>query len=973
MWRRCLWACCVVCSASSASAQEPTISEVRFEQEGRPLVDPALTDLIETTVGKPVSVRDVRETILHVMSLDRFDDVQVFREETGTSVRLRYVLVPRHTVDRVEFRGMLGVSEGDLRRVIADRFGDTPRASRAREVADALKAAYRDRGYPNVTVTPNVEETHDPHRATMAIAIQAGARASIVDLRILQTDGDDNGKIAGAPEIRTGQPYSKETVDAELEQWAARLRATGYYEARATHGVTFPPDGAVVSISLTLGPRVMVAFSGDPLPEKERERLVPIRTEASADEDLLEDSARAIEDYLFARGYRDAAVTYARETRNGEVRITFDVKRGPRYLVDEIVIMGNAGVPVLELRQLLRGKEGEPFVQVAFDTGVKSIENLYRTRGFSRAQVRLTVVEMAPESPTERDRRVNVTVQVAEGSRTLVRAVTFQGNMVLNETELRGFLTLTPAQPFSTEVLATDRDRIELEYRNRGYESVGVIPNATLIEDGVQVDVRFEITEGPQILVDHVIIVGNERTSRRTIERELLLRPGEPLGLSATVESRSRLVALGLFRRVDIEELRHGAELRRDVRVRVSEARPTSIGGGGGVEGGFRLRQDEGGVAVEQFELSPRGFFEIGRRNLWGKNRAVNLFTRVSLRSRDVTKDGVLVTDPAEQIGYGFNEYRVVGTFREPRVLNSSADVLVTGILEQAVRSSFNFARREMRADAGFRVSRIYSLVGRYSFERTELFDEQFKPEEQPIIDRLFPQVRLSTLSGSLIRDTRDDVVDASRGTLFIVDSDLATRGIGSEVGFVKTYIQGFGFRRVPGTRRIVVAYGARLGLAHGFPRVVATVPVPSSPDTSVSPPPIITIVQDLPASERFFAGGDTTVRGFALDRLGDESTISPSGFPTGGNGVVIFNAEWRMALLGPLQGVGFLDAGNVVAKAGDLNLAKLRTAAGFGLRYRSPVGPIRIDLGFKLDRRELSPGRLERRSIVHISMGQAF
>ncbi len=372
-------------------------------------------------------------------------------------------------------------------------------------------------------------------------------------------------------------------------------------------------------------------------------------------------------------------------------------------------------------------------------------------------------------------------------------------------------------------------------------------------------------------------------------------------------------------------------------------------------------------LAEERFEVVPRGFFEVGRRNLWGKNRAVNLFTRVSFRNRDVglNEDGTPAPESTAS-GYGFNEYRVVATFREPRVFGSRTDVLVTGILEQAIRSSFNFARRELRAEAGLRLTPVYSLSGRYSFERTELFDERFTTDEdQGLIDRVFPQVRLSILSSSFLRDTRDDLVDASRGTLITTTADLAMRAIGSEVGFVKTYFEAFSFRQLPTTRRAVLALGARLGLANGFPRVV------TSEDDSGAP--VVTLVDDIPVSKRFFAGGDTTVRGFSLDRLGDESTISPQGFPTGGNGVVILNGEMRVGVVGPLQAVGFMDAGNVVARASDLRLSDLRTTAGFGIRYRSPVGPIRLDLGFKLDRRELAPGRLERRSVWHISMGQAF
>ena len=132
-------------------------------------------------------------------------------------------------------------------------------------------------------------------------------------------------------------------------------------------------------------------------------------------------------------------------------------------------------------------------------------------------------------------------------------------------------------------------------------------------------------------------------------------------------------------------------------------------------------------------------------------------------------------------------------------------------------------------------------------------------------------------------------------------------------------------------------------------------------------------MVTDVPASERFFAGGDSTVRGFVLDRLGTEDTLNDQGFPTGGNGLVVLNAELRTPYWKGLGGVGFLDAGNVFRRASDVSLADLRPAPGFGLRYRSPLGPLRVDFGFNLDRRMLASGTRERGTVFHISLGQAF
>ena len=145
-------------------------------------------------------------------------------------------------------------------------------------------------------------------------------------------------------------------------------------------------------------------------------------------------------------------------------------------------------------------------------------------------------------------------------------------------------------------------------------------------------------------------------------------------------------------------------------------------------------------------------------------------------------------------------------------------------------------------------------------------------------------------------------------------DLDLAARWIGSEVGYVKTFTQAYTYRRVRGTSGIILAGGARLGLATGFERSVERLNEDGTPVLDPDGQPIYDTVKDLPASERFFAGGDTTVRGFALDRLGTESTLDSNGFPTGGNALMILNAEVRVPVTRTLGGVVFVDAGNVFA-----------------------------------------------------------
>jgi outer membrane translocation and assembly module TamA len=180
-------------------------------------------------------------------------------------------------------------------------------------------------------------------------------------------------------------------------------------------------------------------------------------------------------------------------------------------------------------------------------------------------------------------------------------------------------------------------------------------------------------------------------------------------------------------------------------------------------------------------------------------------------------------------------------------------------------------------------------------------------------------------------------------------------------------------FRPVPRTNQIIFAGSARLGTAVGFVRDVMKVDQDGNPILDENGDPEMETIRDLPASERYFAGGDTTVRGFALDSLGTPETIDKNGFPIGGNAVVIFNAELRVPLFASLGAVGFVDTGNVFARTSDIHFADLRATAGFGLRYRSPVGPIRVDIGFKLRRHEIVPGKPEDPYALHISLGQAF
>lgn len=963
-----LWALAVVTllvatpvSADVADYLGKPVTRVVVEVEGRPVSDAAMLALLESEAGKPLRMRDVRASVAHLFSLGRFADVVVHAAAAANGgVNVRYELVPIHAIERMQFAGLAGVAgvdEAALREAVTERFGASPPATRANEMGAFVAAQLQDRGYRRAVVSARTRVEHTAERSVLWLDVTPGLRTTVSEVRAAG-GGMTPEEVTRRVGMPRGTAYQPRLLETRLERIVESLRAQGYYNARATATPQFSGDDRTASVVVDLvpGPKIRVEFSGDPLPADRRDDLVPVAREGTADEDLLEDSAQRIQEFFRGQGYRDATATFTREAQGDDLVVRFTVSRGPLYRVARVELAGNVNLSTNDLTPALRLREGQVFSAAALSAQTSAIQDIYARRGYGAARA---VADAQPTGNVTDPQQVPVVVriEIAEGVRTVVGTVRIEGNASLATSVLTDGLGLQPGQPFFRTQLVIDQDAIQLKYANAGFRSATVSSSPGLSEDGSVADVRFTIEEGSQVFVDHVLIVGNRRTSTDTIRRELQFKSGDPLGLAAIAESQRRLATLGLFRRTRVTELGHGTETSRDVLITVEEAPVTTIGYGGGLETKPVLRGSAaaGGVASEQLEFAPRAFFEVGRRNLFGKNRSVNVFTRVSFRPQNFGGESASTAGG----GYGFSEYRVIGTYREPRVRGTAADAFLTGTLEQQRRATFNFARRAFTAELLRRLTRQTSFTGNYQLQRTELFDERIAERDRLVVDRLFPQVRLSSFSLSAIRDARDDLIDPTSGTYLSANAQVAGRRIGSEVGYLKSYWTAQVFRSVPQLHQVVVATSLRIGLASGFPRVGTIV---DDDGNQVS-----TTVRDLPASERFFAGGDTTVRGYALDQLGTADTIT-GGFPKGGNALVIFNAELRLPVGRGLGLVGFFDTGNVFARTAAIDLGQLRSSLGFGVRYKSPVGPIRVDVGFKANR---LPG--EDPTAVHISLGQAF
>ncbi len=959
----------LVAGVRPAAAQDPVaayfgrpVAAVHMDVEGRPETSPALLALVAVKPGTLLRPEDVRDSIVRLYGIGRYDNVRVLAADApGGDVDVTFSLTPHHPIDRMAFRGATGLASGELDRLVKEQYNGTiPTEVQPESAASVVQDVLEDEGYLQAGVTASIEQTHNPDRATLVFDVQAGPRATILSTTVRGTSPIPTDRLERQTGTVPGQPYRPRALEVALAGLRDDLRSHGYFTADAGYTPNLVPGGVELTLDVDAGPIVQLRWAGDGPPSgASDEELVPIRRENSADQDLLDDSRQHIVDVFQRQGYWQATVEYTRTT-DGVLVVTFTTHRGPRARLDRVEVTGNRALTDDAVRDLMGLAPGDVLDLSKVQAGERQVTLAYDKLGFYLVKVERLAIEEVPGARSGGDTRVVVRERVTEGPQAHVTAVELTGAQAVPEAALRAVLRLHAGAPYRLIDQVLDRDNLAALYHDRGFRNAGVRVEPTVSADGTQVTIHVGITEGPQIIVDQISVVGNRAISEASIRQALAVHIGEPLSDAALLESQRGILATGQFRSVRIsEQPRLPGETRAHLIITVEEAPPTTWGFGGGLEVRRGVRAAVGGGNEDFLEISPRGSFEIGRRNLGGKNRLLNLFSRVSARPRSAPGDPL-----RDGRGFGFVEYRFALTYQEPRAWRSDTDVLFGATFEQGLRTNFNFIRRAFNAELLHRVTPRVIVSGRYVLDFTQLLDERItNPNDQLLVDRLFPQVRLSMLSSGVSWDRRDQPIDPRRGTLLSADVEVAPRQIGSEVGYAKLFLQASGYQSLSASRRFVLAGRVQAGLARGFERQV------------VDENGVVQTVADLPASQRFYAGGSTTVRGFQTDRLGVAEIIK-NGLSNGGNGVVVLNGELR-TLVGQLFGhdfgvVGFTDVGNVFQKAGDIDLSRLRTAVGFGFRYDSPLGPVRLDFGFKLN--PMTFGDLhERRWEYHLNIGEAF
>ena len=956
----------------------PVVS-VGLQIEDRPEASEQLRALIDVRPGQPLTLDDIRATVAHFVTLARFEDVRVLAAEVEGGVEVTFRLVPVHPIEAVQFTGDTGLPSIELERLFRQRYGGLlPARERPADIEDVVRDILADEGFRGAAVTAEVVPSHEPERATLLVLVQSGPRATIRTVNVTGTSPLSAEWVTRRVGVAPGLPYRQRAIQTALADLRDDMRGDDYFAAVATH--TFRPVENTHEVDVTLfveaGPRIRILVAPPGAAAlSDVSRL--IKAEGSVDQDLLADTDEALRMKLREEGYWKANVSHRVEDQNGLREITFTVDRGLRYRIAAVDWPDTLQLPRPILDKLMNVQVGEWFDQKRVEDGLYRIRREYNRLGYYLAG--LTPVYKDTSARNAGEAGVIIHPNLVEGPRGYIKDVrfVFAAGPRVPEADVRAVMQSRVGQPFGSDTVMADLDALEDLYANRGFRTTTISIKPEFGADGREVVLVASINEGPQILVGEITVIGNEDIKLAAIMEEITLKPGQPLSTERLEESATRLRQMGVFSRVRIqEEPRLPGETIANLVVLVEEAPARTIGGGGGLEVRSLPRESVGGGFEDYLDFSPRAFFEIGRRNLGGRNRSINFFSRVSfIAPDDQATDGR---------GLGFGEYRITATYRERRAFRTDTDLIGGVTLEQARRATFDFIRQALNGEGLRRLSPTVTLFGRYSLEFTELLNEKIDPADRPLIDRRFPQVRLSILATGLLRDRRDGPIAPTRGTLIGADVEFALPAIGSEVGYAKTFMQASRYQAVTASRRHVLAIRGELGMAHGFRRFIEVIGEEGQPVLGPDGQPVLVPTTDLPASQRFYSGGGTSVRGFQLDRLGVPEILTPDGLSTGGNGLVVLNSEvrsllWndearRVPLIDTFGVVGFLDAGNVFKNAGDIRVQDLRAAVGFGLRVGSALGPIRLDFGFPLRTRVIpATGQREPGWQYHLSIGEAF
>ena len=980
-WRLVWWAALALLTAGAAAAQDaapapaslPAIAKYRgllvraIEFRGMNADEHVMSGLrqrVAQPLNQPLEPRNVSRSLKALFETGRFADLEAEVQQTSpTEATLVFAAKPNYFVRSLNASGApRRPSNAQLLDMSKVQLGQVFTTEKIRDSIAAMKQALVDNGWYQASVS-DAEEFHDATQTVdVVFNVQRGEPATIGQVIVQGTPGYSTAAIRAIAHLHPGDTVSAERLSSAMDRLRKeyssqeRLEAQISIAKRVYHSENNTLDYV---LHIDRGPLVEVRERGGGLSRAQLRRMVPIYEEHAADEDLLNEGRLNIRDYLQTQGYFDAEVNYVTHTDPGgeNVRIVYEIEKGEKHNLTDVVFDGNKYFGTDMLRERIEIQPASwpllphgHYSQEMLGRDADAITALYSSNGFEEVKV----------TPEVKDNYQGVTGRMAvffhidEGPQVLVRNLEVIGNttypgeqlttaLAANATELYNI----SGQPFSQDNIAKDRDSILNFYFNQGFPDVSFEAKATPVSgDPSHEDVTYTIHEGQREYVDRIVTTGLKYTKPFVAGRQFDIHEGQPLSQVKMLDTQRHLYDLGVFNEVRMAvQNPEGDAQYKNLMVQFQEARRWTLTYGLGVEiqsGFLGARTNPQGEAG----ASPRVSLDVNRINFGGRAHTLSFQSHVGR----LEQRGLISYDAPRW--YGHPNLRLTLT----SFYDNSLDV-----------RTFTSKRLEGSIQLEQVVNRASTLLYRFTYRRVSATNLVVDPSLIPLYSR---PVRVGMPSLTYIRDKRDDPIDSHNGNYTTFDAGVASGVFGSETAFGRALAQNVtytSFRSNAPSRRFVFARSLRVGVAEPFGNTTS-----------------------IPLPERFFAGGGNTLRGFAINQAGPRDLTS--GLPLGGNALLVNNFELRLPTAN-LPWVGdnlglvlFEDAGNIfdttstmghslfrwhqphpdeckavaAAQTGGMpDSAALASACRFdyishsvggGIRYRTPIGPVRFDLGYNLN-----------------------
>ena len=929
-----------------------------------------LRSVITQKVGQPYSHDKIGESVLALEKAGKFPKVtaQVIPDPSG--LRVSFILEPAYRVGIVDFSVFSRRFAYTRLQQVANLSDEEPyNPARLPTAEAALLDFLHHNGYfqAEVHATSTIDDPNQLVNVTFMGRLGKQARIGNVNIegppsqdsaRLLHTVRTIRARLTGAL-LKSGKSYTPDRIKAAtklLKRSLAkeqRLASKVHENQPIYHPETNRAD---VSFTIEEGPVVTVRTTGAKISRiplmsaRKLKTLVPIFSEGTIDRDLVQEGQQNLVDYFQKKGFFDVNVKVNFQRVSDRISLVYDIESGKKHKVRSISFRGNQQVSDQALLSQVLIKKAHllshgSISQKQLKQSVDKLRALYQDIGYEDVKVTPKVVDKEPY--------LDVVFEIQEGQQTWVEAVQVTGNQTVPLDRLtRGkALPLRANYPFSQRRMVEGRNQIAAAYQTRGYLNSEVKTTvARQPSDPHRVDVTYAITEGQMVRVSDVLYLGQKRTRLSLLHKTAQIEPETVMSRSSLLAAETRLYDLNVFDWSAVGPKKPITDQSEEgVLVRVHEAKRNEITYGFGFEVSHRGGNTPGGtvavpglptvglgsnkVAPSQSTFaSPRGLVEFSRRNMRG---LAETFSTSLLLSR--------------------LDQRALTTYTQPHFIGSQWGSATSFSIERTTQNPLFAAGL---GDASFQVERLISrknntrLQLRYDFNKTSL-SHLLVPELVLPRDR---NIHLSTFSGTLIRDTRDKPLDAHQGILATLDLALTPGPLGSSASFAKALGQYAFYKPI---HSMIFANSVRIGLAKAFAGSF------------------------VPTSQLYFSGGGTSLRGFPIDQAGPQRLVPFCGVlqgqsgcvnvtvPVGGRQLFILNSELRFPLkiMKALGGVVFYDGGNVYSA---INLASFvnnyTNTIGVGLRYATPIGPVRIDIG-----RNLNPVPGISATQYFITLGQAF